>query len=331
MNARRWAAQLLAAEESATLHLMATAPARTLQEKYDITVTRSTEITPRGAGGWCDGMSNTQGRVVLYRPTRSRRQNFTLCHELGHFLIEQDDDCFDWCMDQPESGRVVEELCDEIASRILVTSEQRAALPRPVTASSVVELFEQTDASRSVCLNVVVDALPGDGFGVLIDGNDPETVFYASRKEETRPYAWKGDPVPGSHVLRRIGTARAYRSRWQYPDGTTRELYLSADTHGDWIIGLFADTNLWDVPGGSFADPGKESTGANADVTCKSCGYSGSTSWFACNECRQSPCPRCEECDCDRRERTITRDRCTYCTVSVPADQLEDGLCTNCR
>ena len=33
--------------------------------------------------------------VVLYRSTGNRRENFTMAHELGHWLVDQTNDVYD--------------------------------------------------------------------------------------------------------------------------------------------------------------------------------------------------------------------------------------------
>src|SRR5690242_14224822 len=73
----------------------------------------------RGDGGFCDGMSFLEDGVILYAPTpNSRRQNFTLAHELGHWVVEQDQGLFDWIADQVDPPALLETVCDQIAQRL---------------------------------------------------------------------------------------------------------------------------------------------------------------------------------------------------------------------
>jgi Zn-dependent peptidase ImmA (M78 family) len=75
----------------------------------------------RDAGGWCDGISFLDDGVVLYAPSpNSRRENFTLTHELGHKLAEEDDDALDWLANRDHPERDLERLCDLIAARLLL-------------------------------------------------------------------------------------------------------------------------------------------------------------------------------------------------------------------
>jgi Zn-dependent peptidase ImmA (M78 family) len=70
----------------------------------------------RDDGGACDGVSFLQDGVILYAPTPySRRENFTLAHELGHWLVDQVEEVIDWLADQQEPQRLLETVCDRIA------------------------------------------------------------------------------------------------------------------------------------------------------------------------------------------------------------------------
>ena len=80
-------------------------------------------MASRGHAGWCDGVSITTAKLVLYRPTGNRRENFTLAHELAHFLVESDDACLSWLADQRDPGRELEHVCDTIASKLLIPQE----------------------------------------------------------------------------------------------------------------------------------------------------------------------------------------------------------------
>ena len=75
----------------------------------------------RGAGGWCDGLSLTTNRIICYAPSPgSRRQNFTLLHELGHLHVNDDDDALDWLADRADPSGDLERLCDAIAAGVLL-------------------------------------------------------------------------------------------------------------------------------------------------------------------------------------------------------------------
>src|SRR5262245_36229040 len=63
---------------------------------------------------------SSTARSSSYRPTASRRENFTLMHELGHHLVESSIECLSWIADQPAPKRVLEQVCDQIAADLLI-------------------------------------------------------------------------------------------------------------------------------------------------------------------------------------------------------------------
>ena len=62
-------------------------PLETLRSDLKITVRAAEHLAlMRDDGGACDGVSYLDDGVVLYAPSQwSKRQNFTLAHELGHW------------------------------------------------------------------------------------------------------------------------------------------------------------------------------------------------------------------------------------------------------
>jgi hypothetical protein len=197
------------------------------------------------------GQAMRAAGLILYRPTHSRRENFTLMHELGHHLVAQDIDCLSWLADQPEPARVLEQLCDQIAADLLIHPDHVAAAldGGPPDAEVVVALFDTTEASRSACAIALARRLPCDGFIVLIeDGADQ--VFFAARARDTRPCAWRGDTIPVGHPLRQTPSPPRALVWWPYPTGSERrEYFMSCTSAKEWRIAVFAENNLFGVPG----------------------------------------------------------------------------------
>lgn len=102
-----------------------TDPASTLRDAVGLKVEQASHLTERrNDGGACDGLSFLKDDVILYAPTPySRRENFTLAHELGHWLVERTPDVFDWLVDQPDPGKALETVCDAIAQRLLLAGD----------------------------------------------------------------------------------------------------------------------------------------------------------------------------------------------------------------
>lgn len=93
-------------------------PMAVLREDLKLTVRPAEHLSDaRDDGGACDGVSFLQDGVILYAPTPwSRRENFTLAHELGHWLVDQAPDVYDWLADQDEPGRLLETRATESPS-----------------------------------------------------------------------------------------------------------------------------------------------------------------------------------------------------------------------
>src|SRR5260370_40861823 len=116
--ARRILGQIAAIARAA----LAADPKRALTERFGLRVREQDELAQRrDAGGWCDGISFLDDDVVLYAPSPfSRRENFTLTHEVGHKLTEEDNDALDWLADRDQPGRDLAQLCDLIPATLLL-------------------------------------------------------------------------------------------------------------------------------------------------------------------------------------------------------------------
>lgn len=329
-----WARRLIEALDAEARAAVAADPASGLEDHFGLEVRPAASFARRGAGGWCDGVSLREEGVVLYRPTPHRRENFTLAHELGHHVVDRDDDCLSWLADLDDPDHEIEQLCDAIAGRLLVPDEVVHTVFEggPPSAGGLVELFERTRASRTACLTAVVDRLPCDGFMVLVENGTPE-IFYATRARNTRPYAWKGDPIPGGHPLASAKPPDRCETYWPYPTSAVhdrRTYFMSVAESDGWVFAVFAENNLWGVPGLHLSEDVEDDRGYSGTVTCP-CGYSGTTRMWPCPDCGVSKCPRCRECECDRRSRQLKKEPCRGCTTTVAAHLLEDGLCDACR
>src|SRR5262249_14388843 len=153
----------------------------------------------------------------------------------------------DWITDQPGES-LLERVCDEVASRLLIPDEILNALGSPPTARNIAVMYDSTSASRSACAVRVAQRLPCDGFVAIVDAID-QAVYFAARHEDTRPYAWQGDSVPDAHHLRYVddGQERRVESWWTFANGDHVRFYLNAHREGRWTFAVFAERDLWNV------------------------------------------------------------------------------------
>ena len=330
MTVSAWSRRLLSVLDIDVRDDLADSLATAIELHFGLRVAPAEAFGERGAGGWCDGVSIVDSGVILYRPTASRRENFTLMHELGHHLVDNSIDCLAWIADQPDPPKVLEQLCDQIAADLLIPRDvvDRLVGQHALDAAAVLDLYERTEASRSACAIAIARRLPCDGFVLLID-EGATSIFFAARARDTRPYGWRGEPLPPAHPLRQDPPPARSLAWWPRPTGgERREYFMSTATAHGWTVAVLAENNLFDVPGFHIPQQVEEDRGYGGQVTCP-CGYTGKTRMWPCQRCGKPECPRCGECGCARRDRK--RIACTNCFSKVLPHLIVDGLCDNCR
>ena len=312
---------------------LATDPIRALQRQgYRLTPVPELQ-EQRGAGGWCDGMSFHQHGAILYVPTGSNRENFTVLHEFAHDLVARDEDAIDWVYEQEKPADVLEQLCNEIASRLLIPD---AALDTvigsgPPEVTHLRQLAGAVAASQEACAIALARRLPCSGM-VLITNRSRREVVRAAVHGDLRVRPRPGDPVPAVHPLRRLQTGESLRIRsfWSPPWGGEQEtLYLDAYAGARRTYAVMVVSDLWQLDELHLSD---------AEVTLPSrpeghrrcqCGFTGTVSGYPCPDCNQQFCPHCRECDCRRRNASLVA--CAECFRSVAARDIVDDRCSDCR
>lgn len=325
-HAARLAVSLSDAERAAVVR----DPITAIADIWGIDVQPTTPAVARGDGGHCDGMSLLKDKVLHYRPTPGRRQNFTLTHELAHFLLDRDDAARDWLMAQPETGKLTERLCDAIASRLLIPDVVIKMAGATPSGALLLELHDRTCASDQVAAIRLAERLPCAGFVALIDASEG-VVDFASRRDGTQPYAWEGDALPDGHPLSRLseGQSTTVESWWPYRNGAHARYYVSASRRDDRIYAVFAEEDLWNAVAFHVPRESHEDTRPELTVRCE-CGYARTIHDYPCAECGKPFCPECQACGCTRRAKK--EQMCKGCTVMVARHLLDsEGLCEGCR
>ncbi len=332
-HAKRILGQIAATDREA----LAADPKRALTERFGLRVREQAELAQRrDAGGWCDGISFLDDGVILYAPSPfSRRENFTLTHELGHKLTEEDDDALDWLADRDQPGRDLEQLCDLIAAGMLlpealVTQVLDRCAPE---AAHIRALYEASAASEVVCAIALAQRLPCQGAVVIMDIGS-STVSYASvasPEDDGWPlaYPWPKQEIPAHHRLARLDADQAVREKswWATPWGERQNYYLDAVTGSRRVHAVLAVRDLWQVT--RFHTDTSETAGRPVHHLNCSCGYHGTARGYPCSDCGQPYCPSCKECQCSRRNAALVV--CEKCFVSVARADIVDGRCSDCR
>lgn len=336
-SSREWADRLAATVTVDVRARFADDPKGTVTRQLGLRIVPSAALErSRGDKGSCDGVSIIEDGVIHYALTPfSKRENFTIAHEVGHLLVDSfdpEDDMWDWLADQPDSRRLVEDTCDLVARRLLLPREQvDAVLGRErASGTAVVRLYDSSEASREVCAIAIAERLGCEGFVMLAKAGTGRVTF-VSRAGRASPAPWSGDQLPMSHPLRTLepGATQVLESWWpRRTDSDRRRYYEHATQIGGWIYAAFAENDLWGAVRLHLPEPERRRAPSRYQ-TCR-CGWAGVAHGFPCNSCHRIPCPGCDECDCDERER-MPRATCHVCFQSVLVHLLVDGLCPNCR
>ncbi len=286
----------------------------------------------RGAGGMCDGMSFSEQNTVLYAPTDSRRQNFTLLHEYAHLLVARDEEAMIWLADRDEPMIELEKLCDDIAAALLIPEDLLNGIvgKDPVTGQHLLDLYLATEASQVACAIALARKLTCTG-AILLTDRMTNTVVHAALVDGPSVYPANNQAVPSDHPLARIrpGQHVCRESFWATPWGTRSPYYLNATATAKRTYSILAELDLWGISTLHLNSPEPATaTRPRTTVNCP-CGFNGTTAGFPCPTCGKPFCPRCQRCGCERR--AALTDRCKECFVSVPRRDLVEGVCSNCR
>ncbi len=286
----------------------------------------------RGAGAMCDGMSFGEHGTVLYAPTDSRRENFTLLHEYAHLLLEEDEPAMIWLADQDEPAIELERLCDDIAAALLIPDDllSRTVGKGPVTGQHLLDLYLDTEASQVVCAIALARRLPCTG-AIVLTNRTTNTVVHASLVDEPSVYPANNQAVPSDHPLARLqpGQQVCRESFWATPWGTRSPYYLNATATEKRTYSVLAEVDLWSISTLHLNTPEPTSPARPRETVACPCGFTGTTAGFPCTECGKPFCPQCQRCDCERRAALTAP--CKKCYVSEPRRNLVEGICSNCR
>lgn len=337
MKLDRWADHAISVLDDATRREFALDPLSTLKNHLGLNVRAvDTLSSSRADGGFCDGMSFLDDGVVLYAPTpNSRRQNFTLAHELGHWIVDRDSGLFDWIADQADPAAVLESMCDQIAQRLLLPDGlvESVVGAAPVRARHVQDLFDQSQASRQACAIGISRQIAGLGAVVLIDQVDGH-VDHASIKpdpDEGWPevFPWRGQVLDANHPLRAAttGTSLTRRMLWRDSWGRSAEFYVDAVIGERQITAVLAGSDVWQLDHMQVLQRREFDARPTQSVYC--CGQQRTFRGYACANCNEGYCPSCKRCRCERSAQRETN--CVVCNSLVQTHLLQNGTCELCR
>jgi hypothetical protein len=309
---------------------------RTTMEALFPTLTVSSR-PPSTAGDGCgvDGTYNPgpPPRIVVAEDVVPARRRFTLLHELGHHLIENDGPLNE--LDVAGSERRDEAICNEVAASILIPAELADQyIPAKFVAQDVARLHANVEASRSACCVAAVRRLHVPGCVIL--GTTEGVAVFTAHHLATEWRIARGTAQGEDSILVKAGRSAARTAR-----ETTSARFASGLTsgplHGDAYVDddgfvfavLVQDTVSPWARGLAFntVDTGPE----YEKIDCERCGEV--TAWKTCRTCGEKICPDCDQCWNCRPKSTGDKKCAGYCQLVKPRNQFrgDSDICVDCE
>lgn len=280
------------------------------------------ESLPYGCGG--GGYYQAEPPVIYLHPSISRRDNFTLLHELGHHLQQNHPEWAYLLLDlSPEVRRGVEEkVSNEVATNVLMPWADGALHARDVHPADVMAgLFSTTQASRSAVLQRVVSLLPASAKWILAVA-DTQGVVEHSRTTYSDAQPAKGSTQPGFALLAEEATDGPVRRRFveglRYSTGSElHDMKAEAvlDHDGRYIFVALTPEARFGT--GRIEYPTYECSDS-------ACGKTFEAKWVrrTCERCGEPACSWCDSCGCDP---TDTGQTCPKCFLRLTPAEVSTG------
>lgn len=292
--------------------------------------------SPTGKGCAVDGTyrPGPPPRITVAADVSLARQRFTILHEYGHHLIENDASLNE-DLDLSSDQRRDEEICNEVAAAVLLPGDDvDAALPAGrFTAHDVANLYEVMSASRMACCVAAARRLRRPGCVILGQG-DGRADFVAHHPSTPWRIA-RGTPQGPESILARAADSSG---------GSVREVTTvrfasgnsSGDVHGDayvcsdgWVFAVIVDDTH--APWGEGLHIGLVDTGPEAEeVECFHCGEVTRVCERPCPACGDRRCRSCGRCSCDAEP---DRKGCEVCRMFKLPSLFPGGgtICVDCQ
>lgn len=256
-------------------------------------------------------------RIIVYESGNAKRDAFTVLHEVGHHLLKSDSK-YQYQVTVglgKKSTKVEEDIVNAFASKVLLPETVAGRhFTNGVTASSLLELIVEANASASAC---AVRALhePGDRL-ILLSTETSGTFFSVSNGQPYNPGINVHQPAieRGASVAQKSGAAHQFTGaeglRYQSGNSYT-DVRFDIAVDGDLVITVVTPDS------GHSRIFGIEPWSAE----CTSClaDYVPSEA-STCSRCQRSECPECGHCDC-RPSVSL----CDICYLELSVSESTDG------
>ncbi|WP_353961947.1 ImmA/IrrE family metallo-endopeptidase [Mycolicibacterium hippocampi] len=274
-------------------------------------------------------------RIALGRAMSRGRQLFSVAHEFGHHLLDQDPVLADHLFDEADGGvRLEEDICDAFAAMLLVSDQATdlALGSEGLTSRAVIHLFNSTNASREAAAVAMAQRIQSEGYVPILrhergeDGDVDLVAQFCARSGAALPITRMA--VQDASLLRqasRAGRARGY-ARLRFPSGAyTDEYHADVTRDGEYLFAvLVADLPPW---GGLSV---RSSTPGGYDSAwCEHCSVEFRPASSTCTGCGDHQCPQCRRCGCPAAAAPSARI-CRQCFTEAPGKTFVGDRCAEC-
>lgn len=321
-DARAIAARII--DECTTFNLAALRddPFGTLVRSPEIAVEIEDDLVNTGCGG--GGYYRPSPATIYLHPATSRRDNFTLLHELGHHLQQSHDQWGYALIDMADQARrkIEESVCDQFAAQILMPvgdPDRHDASFHP--ADVMAGLFARSGASRSAVLQRVREMLPAESRWLLAVA-DLDGVVITSARTYDDPQPPKGFAQEGFRRVAQEAMDSAVRREFhegiEYRTGAVLDdmrVEAALDYEERYVFIVLRPTTV--NGSGTWTYPAQECSNPVCEATFQAKQSSG-----RCETCQDFKCPHCHRCGCTAPVRPTM---CPSCFQPYTPAQMASG------
>lgn len=321
-DARAIAARIAAECTSFNLVALRDDPFGTLVRSTEVTVEIEDGLADTGCGG--GGYYRPSPPTIHLHPATSRRDNFTLLHELGHHLQQTHDQWGFALIDMTDHKRreIEEAVCDQFAAQILMPvddTDRHATSLHP--ADVMAGLFARSAASRSAALQRVREMLP-EGARWILAVADLDGVVRTSASTYDDPPPPKGFAQDGFKRVAAEAMESAVRREFhegiEYKTGSVLDgmrVEAALDYEQRYVFLALRPTTangagIWAFPSQECSNPACEKT------------FQAKQSSGRCESCQDFKCPHCRRCGCTA---PAAPTECGKCFLPYTPAEMESG------
>lgn len=323
-DAERIAHQLIVECTHVSIPALRADPVGTLDRYAGINVVYSQRQAEAGCGKG-GGYYRADPPTIYLHPSSSRRDAFTVLHELAHHLQRHHPEWGFLLMDIRDGHqrlRIEETVCDRFAAEILLPPDQTdeetlASHPADVMA----QLFENSQLSRPAVVRAVAGRMPAyakwilcviDPKGVVTTSQSTYSGYPPGKNQVHAPLAQLASDAQAGPVRKSMGEAYTYSTgatmtgMWAEAcrDHEDRYTFIALRPEKRYGVGQVRDERF------VCASP---SCSVELDSTRR---------LRRCQRCNQQCCPSCGTCSCDP---VSTGKQCTVCFAELTPYEVRHG------